>query len=119
MLRDSCRFPTTQTVLSSRLPVAEPVRRVLHARVRDELLDTEQFACLAEARVLIDDWREDYSHRRPHSSPGGAHPGRLRRRMRRTPAPDHPPLGSTSGLASQREIRPASLARPRSSVHLV
>lgn len=39
-----------------------------HARVRDELLNGEQFACLAEAQVLIDDWREDYNHRRPHSS---------------------------------------------------
>ena len=41
-----------------------------HSRVRDELLDVEEFACLAEARVVIEDWREDYNLRRPHSSLG-------------------------------------------------
>ena len=38
--------------------------------MRDELLDVEEFACLAEARVVIEDWREDYNLRRPHSSLG-------------------------------------------------
>jgi hypothetical protein len=32
-----------------------------HARVRDELLNTEQFACLTEAQVVIADWHEDYN----------------------------------------------------------
>ncbi len=41
-----------------------------HSRVRDELLNLELFSCLAEARVLIEDWREDYNQRRPHSSLG-------------------------------------------------
>jgi len=44
--------------------------RAFHARVRDELLNGEQFACIAEARVLIGDWREDYNTRRPHSALG-------------------------------------------------
>jgi putative transposase len=39
-----------------------------NARVRDELIDLEQFSCLAEATVLIDDWRQDYNQRRPHSA---------------------------------------------------
>jgi putative transposase len=38
--------------------------------VRDELLDVEEFSCLAEARVVISDWREDYNWRRPHSALG-------------------------------------------------
>jgi hypothetical protein len=38
------------------------------SRVRDELLDVEEFSCLVEARVVIGDWPEDYNHRRPHSS---------------------------------------------------
>ncbi len=41
-----------------------------HSRVRDELLNGEQFACIVEARVLVDDWREDYNQHRPHSALG-------------------------------------------------
>jgi putative transposase len=41
-----------------------------NAKVRDELLDIEEFSCLAEARVLIEDYQEDFNHRRPHSSLG-------------------------------------------------
>lgn len=36
--------------------------------MRDELLDVEEFSCLAEAQVVIADWREDYNHHRPHSA---------------------------------------------------
>jgi putative transposase len=39
-----------------------------NARVRDELLDLEQFSCLTEATVVIADWRQDYNTRRPHSA---------------------------------------------------
>jgi putative transposase len=41
-----------------------------HSRVRDELLDVEEFSCLLEAQVMIEDWREDYNDRRPHSALG-------------------------------------------------
>ena len=33
-------------------------------------MDVEEFACLAEARVVIGDWREDYNSHRPHSALG-------------------------------------------------
>jgi transposase InsO family protein len=51
-------------------PWQNPFVESFHARVRDELLNCEQFSCLAEAQVLIDDWREDYNTRRPHSALG-------------------------------------------------
>jgi putative transposase len=51
-------------------PWQNPFVESFHARVRDELLDVEEFSCLAEARVVIEDWREDYNLRRPHSSLG-------------------------------------------------
>ena len=41
-----------------------------HSRVRDELLNVELFSCLAEAQVIIGDWREDYNTRRTHSALG-------------------------------------------------
>ncbi len=39
-----------------------------NGKLRDELLDRELFLSLAEARYVIDQWRLDYNHRRPHSS---------------------------------------------------
>jgi transposase InsO family protein len=41
-----------------------------HGRLRDELLDAELFTCLAEAKMLSEQWRLEYNHRRPHSSLG-------------------------------------------------
>jgi len=70
-LRDWCRFSDANTVfIEPGCPWQNPFVESFHARVRDELLNVEQFACLAEARVLIDDWREDYNTRRPHSALG-------------------------------------------------
>jgi transposase InsO family protein len=40
------------------------------SRVRDELLDVEEFSCLGEAKVVIIDWCEGYNYRRPHSALG-------------------------------------------------
>ena len=42
----------------------------LNGRVRDELLESELFTCLAEAKMLSTQWRLEYNHRRPHSSLG-------------------------------------------------
>jgi len=39
-----------------------------NGKLRDELLNGELFLSLAEARWIIDRWRLDYNHRRPHSS---------------------------------------------------
>ena len=41
-----------------------------HGRLRDELLESELFGCLAEAKMLSEQWRLEYNHRRPHSSLG-------------------------------------------------
>jgi transposase InsO family protein len=39
-----------------------------NGKLRDELLNRELFLGLAEARYVLDQWRLDYNHRRPHSS---------------------------------------------------
>ena len=36
------------------------------ASVRITLIDRELFLSLPEARVVLDQWRMDYNHRRPH-----------------------------------------------------
>lgn len=41
-----------------------------HSRLRDEFLNVHEFTDLREARRLAVLWREDYNHRRPHSSLG-------------------------------------------------
>jgi len=41
-----------------------------HSRLRDELLNAELFASLAEARLLAAEWKEAYNHERPHSGLG-------------------------------------------------
>tara|TARA_B110000495_G_C22949402_1_gene555929 strand:- start:51 stop:905 length:855 start_codon:yes stop_codon:yes gene_type:complete len=39
-----------------------------NGKLRDELLNGELFLSIAEARYVIDQWRLDYNHQRPHSS---------------------------------------------------
>lgn len=41
-----------------------------HARLRDELLNTEVFETKKEAKALSVRWKLDYNHRRPHSALG-------------------------------------------------
>lgn len=41
-----------------------------NSKVRDELLNAEEFVSLLEARVLAKEWRREYNHVRPHSSLG-------------------------------------------------
>jgi putative transposase len=41
-----------------------------NGKMRDELLNREIFYTLQEAKVLIERWRKEYNHYRPHSSLG-------------------------------------------------
>jgi putative transposase len=41
-----------------------------NSKVRDELLNVEEFANLLEARVLGKEWKRAYNEERPHSSLG-------------------------------------------------
>lgn len=41
-----------------------------HSHLRDELLNAELFADVHKAKALATAWREEYNHRRPHSSLG-------------------------------------------------
>ena len=48
-----------------------------NGRLRDELLNREIFDTLREAQVLIERWRREYNHVRPHSSLGYGPPALL------------------------------------------
>jgi transposase InsO family protein len=39
-------------------------------KLRNELLNREIFDTLLEAKVIIENWRREYNHLRPHSSLG-------------------------------------------------
>ena len=51
-------------------PVENAFIESFNGRLRDGCLNVHQFASLAEAQAIIEAWRMDYNHRRPHSSLG-------------------------------------------------
>ena len=51
-----------------------------HSRLRDELLNMEEFDSVPHARAHASAWREDYNGYRPHSSLGGLPPDEFARR---------------------------------------
>jgi putative transposase len=68
-LRDWCRFSGAGSAyIEPGSPWQNPYVESFGSRIRDELLAVEQFSCLAEAQVMVSDWRDDYNKRRPHSA---------------------------------------------------
>ena len=51
-------------------PWEDAYSETFNSRFRDELLDREVFETLKEAKVIVEDHRLEYNHRRRHSSPG-------------------------------------------------
>jgi hypothetical protein len=51
-----------QRVHRARLAVAEPICRVVRLQGARRALSVELFSYLAEAQVMVEDWREDYNH---------------------------------------------------------
>jgi Integrase core domain len=56
------------------IPPGQPWRtgsiESFNSRVRDECLNINMFWSLAQARVVVSDWKADYNHRRRHSALG-------------------------------------------------
>lgn len=77
-LKDWCRFSGTgASYIDPGSPWQNPWVESFGGRFRDECLSVEQFDTLAEARVVIEDWRMDYNWYRPHSSLGYLPPARF------------------------------------------
>jgi len=55
-------------------PVQNAFIESFNSKLRDECLNEHAFLSLAEARAIIDDWRNDYNYLRPHSSLGALTP---------------------------------------------
>ena len=55
-------------------PVQNAFIESFNSKLRDECLNEHAFLSLAEARAIIDEWRNDYNYLRPHSSLGALTP---------------------------------------------
>jgi transposase InsO family protein len=74
-LRDWCRLGGTGTVyIEPGSPWENPYVESFNGRVRDELLNVEEFGSLTEAQVLVQAWRTEYNNYRPHSALDGLTP---------------------------------------------
>ena len=74
-LRDWCRLSGTQTsYIEPGAPWENPYVESFNSRVRDELLNLEEFTSLTVAQVVVEAWRIEYNTYRPHSAHGGLTP---------------------------------------------
>ncbi len=74
-LRDWCRLADTRsTYIDPGSPWQTPWVESFNGRVRDELLNVEEFGTLVEAQILTEAWRMEYNSYRPHSALGGLTP---------------------------------------------
>jgi putative transposase len=63
-------------------PWENPYIESFHDKLRDECLNRELFATLAEARVILESWRVEYNEERPHSSLDDQTPEEFARRSK-------------------------------------
>jgi putative transposase len=78
VLREWCEAGSTATAyIEPGSPWQNPWIESFNARVRDELLDVEEFGSLAEAQILAADYRLDYNANHPHSALGMMSPSRF------------------------------------------
>lgn len=78
-LRDWCRLSGTGTIyIEPGSPWENPYVESFNGRSRDELLNVEEFGTLAEAEIIIEEWRIEYNTYRPHGSLGGLTPAETR-----------------------------------------
>jgi len=74
-LRDYCRLSETRTTyIEPGAPWENPFIESFNGRVRDELLNLEEFTSLTVAQVVVEAWRIEYNTYRPHSALGGLTP---------------------------------------------
>jgi transposase InsO family protein len=68
-LKDWCRLAgITTSYIEPGAPWQNPYVESFNGHLRRELLDLESFNSLLEAQILINDWRHEYNHHRPHQS---------------------------------------------------
>ena len=76
-----------------------------NGKLRDELLNRELFLSLPEARHVLDEWRLEYNHRRPHSGLNWETPAAVAARLAgspvgATPLPPYQPINKQQRIRS-------------------
>jgi len=70
-INDWCRFNGSDSLfIDPGSPWQNCWIESFNARLRDEMLNGQQFDSLLEAQVLLGDWRHEYNHERTHSALG-------------------------------------------------
>jgi len=78
-----------------------------HSRLRDELLNAELFAGLRDAKALAANWKNEYNHRRPHSSLGYQPPAAYAASLADPPVG---PAGLPPAQPAQKTLTPTLIA---------
>ena len=94
------------------MPVQNAFVESFHGRFRDECLDQHWFLSLADARQIVEAWRDDYNRVRPHSSLGYRTPEEFRwdfdgMAAERRQAPEHGPTQPRTGVDCERVANPS------------
>ncbi len=86
-LRDWCRFGGSgRSFIEPGSPWQNPFVESFGSRVRDEVLSVEAFDSVLEAQTVMNDWKNIYNHKRPHSSLGWTPPAAYAASLRGEPA---------------------------------
>ena len=92
-LRDWCLFGGTgRSYIEPGSPWQNPFVESFGSRVRDEVLSVEAFDSVLEASIVIEDWRNIYNPKRPHSSLGWKPPAAYADSLKRPPLRNTPRL---------------------------
>ncbi len=90
-LRDWCRLAGLDTIyIEPGSPWENPWIESFNGRARDELLNITEFGSLTEARIVIEDLRNEYNTWRPHGSLGGLTPAEYAHQWTRHNQPQLP-----------------------------
>ena len=88
-LRDCCRFNHAGTgYIEPGAPWQNPFVESFNGHLRRELLEMESFNTLFEAQLLLNDWRLEYNHYRPHQSLNYMTPAEYARHCRNDNQPE-------------------------------
>jgi putative transposase len=90
-LREWCRLSgTISTYIEPGAPWENPLVESFNGRVRDELLNVEEFVDLIDAQVVVEAWRVEYNSFRPHSALRGLTPDQYAQQWINQHQPTHP-----------------------------